>query len=135
MKLGEHRAHTGEDGVVVPAFAVVAGAIFARQFGASFLAGVGQQLGCPLFNWRPDETIERALIAHVAGVEDLTQAANDARFGVGECSIEVEDESGLWKWHGLSFAESGRGFGIRSFVNQGHRGESVCTSRPRHSAA
>jgi hypothetical protein len=109
VKLSEHFADAGEDGVVPPAFEVVTGAIVAGEFDTGGVGCVGQDFGGPFFYGRTDKAFEWALIAEVAGVENFTQAGDDAGHGVGEGSIKVEDEGGLGEEHGLSFAELGWG--------------------------
>ena len=66
---------------------------------------LGKKFDDPLFHGRADEAVERAVVAHAAGVDDLAQAAEDAGFGVGEGSVKVEDEGGKNERHASSFAE------------------------------
>ena len=56
-------------------FVAIAGAIVVSQGGALFFASVGQQVDGPLFHRGSDKAVERSLIAHVAGVKHLAQAA------------------------------------------------------------
>ena len=105
VKLLEHFANAGIDGIVRPAFAVIAGAVVAGQGKARFFGSVRKQFDNPLFDGRADEPVEGAEVAHVAVVEYLAQAAENAGFRVGEGSVEVEDEGRSGKGHGLSFAD------------------------------
>ena len=68
-------------------------------------ARVGQQLDDPLFNRRTNEAVQRTLITHSPIVKNLAQAAEDAGLGVGERSVEVEDQRWQHDGHTQSFAE------------------------------
>jgi hypothetical protein len=105
VKLGEHIANTGEDGVVLPALAVITDSVVAGHGGAIFVGCVGEKCDGPLFDRRANETVQRALVAHVAGVDDLAETAENAGLGVGEGSVEVEDEGRQGMGHDSSFAE------------------------------
>ena len=90
-EIGQHLADAGEDGVVRPAFTVVAGAVVAGEGDAFGGGSVGEKVDGPLFDGRADEVVEGAVALDAAGVDDFLQAAEDAGFGVGEGSVEVED--------------------------------------------
>ncbi len=58
MQLSQQFRHTGEDRILPPAFAVVAGAIIARQRRAFLFGALRQQLRGPLLYRRSDKAIE-----------------------------------------------------------------------------
>ena len=105
MKLDQHFADAREDRIVPPALTAVAGAVIACERGAFFLGCVRQQLLDPLLDRRADKAVERPTVTHIARIENLAEAANNAGFRIGESSVQIENQRGQAMGHGLSFAE------------------------------